>query len=93
LILLIIIDYAWITGGGISVLLAVNLFIAIQIILAINDSKYYRTIFIILLANYFMLFSLEYFWQFNLASDFLVYKHDLVDQFIIWFFYISLAAY
>lgn len=83
--LLLIVDYAWITGGGISVLLCTQLFLGMEFILVVNNAKYYKPIVIVLIANYLVLFVLEYFYEFNLSPDYAYGKGDLLRQFSVWF--------
>lgn len=84
-VLLLTFDYGWITGGGISIFLATVLFLVIEFILVVNSAKYYKLIIFILLANYLILFCLEYFWQFNLSPNYEPDKANLIRQFFIWF--------
>lgn len=84
-VLLVIIDYGWITGGGMSIFLASLLFLGVDFILVVNNARYYKLIILILLANYLILYSLEYFWQFNLSPSYATYKPNLTKHFITWF--------
>lgn len=86
IVLILIIDYGWITGGGISILSGALFFWVIELILIINSSKFYKYVLMILIINYFILFSLEYFWEFNLSPSYTYNKGNLAKQYVIWFF-------
>ena len=93
LVLFIIINSAWITGGGISFLLAAVLILGVEFILVVNDTRNYWAIVLVLIINYIILFSLEYFFQFNLSPNFEIQKGSLVKQFTIVFFLLLIGGY
>lgn len=93
LVLFIIINSAWVTGGGISILLAAVLFLGVEFILVVNDVKNYRAIVLVLIVNYIILFSLEYFFQFNLSPDYEIQKGSLVKQFTVVFLLLFIGGY
>lgn len=92
-ILFIIVNVAWITGGGISLLLAAILFLTVEFILVVNEAKNYRGLVIALIINYLILFCVEYFFHFNLAADFLVVKEGIIKQYVIVFMLIFFGGY
>ena len=83
--LLILTDFGWLSGGGISILLATLLFLVIEFILVVNGVKYLKVLLVILFLNYLVLFVLEYFFRFNLAVDYHYTKGGLIRQYFIWF--------
>ena len=93
LVLFIIINSAWITGGGISFLLAAVLILGVEFILVVNDTRNYWAIVLVLIINYIILFSLEYFFQFNLSPNFEIQKGSLVKQFTVVFFLLLIGGY
>lgn len=93
LILFIIINAAWMTGGGISILMAVVLFLGVEFILIVNDARNYRAIALVLIINYIILFSLEYFFQFNFSPDFEIHKESLVKHFSVVFLLLFIGGY
>ena len=93
MILLLFMDFGWITGGGISMLMGTIMFICAQIILVINDVKNYRLIFIIFFINLAVLFSMEYFYHFNLLPEYSENKSTLVREYLILHLLIFFGGY
>ncbi len=93
LVLFIIINSGWITGGGISILMAAVFFLGVEFILVVNDVRNYRAIVLVLAINYIILFSLEYFFQFNLSPDFEIQKGSIIKQFTVVFLLLSIGGY
>jgi signal transduction histidine kinase len=86
-------NLGWITGGGISMLLASINFLALAFILVILESKYYRMVIIIFLFDYAFLFVLEYFLEFNLHPSYETTKPYLIKQYLITLTLYSFGGY
>jgi len=93
MVLLIIINFGWLTGGGMSLLLAALFFLAMEFILVVNDARHYRVIILILSINYIILFCAEYFFQFNLSPEYESQKGSIIKQFIIVFLLLLFGGY
>jgi len=93
MVLFIIMNAAWMSGGGISILMASVLFLVVEFILVVNEARYYWTLVVVLILNYIIFFCSEYFFQFNFASDYEANKGDLIKQFIIVFLLIFFGGY
>jgi len=93
MVLVLIMNAAWMSGGGISILMAAVLFLVVEFILVVNEARNYWTLILVLILNYIIFFCSEYFFQFNFASDYEVNKGDLIKQFIIVFLLIFFGGY
>ena len=93
IVLAVLVNLGWISGGGISLLLSSIYFLVVGFILMINDSKYYKIIFAIFCVNYGFLFILEYLFHFNLSPEYVVDKGDLVRSYLITLFFYLFAGY
>jgi len=83
IILAIIMNIGWISGGGISLLLSSINFLVLGFILMINDSRYYKLIFLIFFVDYALLFVLEYYYHFNLSPNYEPAKPELIKQYLV----------
>lgn len=91
--LILIMSFGWITGGGISILLATELFLVVEFILVVNGGRYLKVVLAILILNYLFLFVTEYFWHFNLSPDYELHKGGLLRQYIIWFIFFFFGGF
>ncbi len=87
------VNFGWIVGGGISILLSSIYFLALGFILMINDGKYYKIIFTIFCVNYALLFSMEYFFHFNLSSEYIVNKEFLIKDYLVTLIFYLFGGY
>lgn len=93
IILLIIINFTWITGGGISRLTTLTFFLCVEFIFVIIDSRHLKFFFIIVLFNYLLLFALEYFFSFNLYAQYADKEGILVYEFVLLFLLLFFGGY
>jgi signal transduction histidine kinase len=93
ILLLTILNFQWITGGGISRLSTVTFFLSVEFILVILDSSHFKLFFVILLMDFILLFCLEYFFQFNLYAQYEDKEGILVMSYLLLFFLLLFGGY
>ena len=79
----LLVNAAWITGGGVSLLMATVFSLGVGFILVVNKTEVHKYIYLLVIMNYFILFIMEYFFRFNLSDSYDYGKVGLLKDYIV----------
>ena len=89
---LLLANAGWITGGGISLVITTIYFLSFTLVVVIIETRVSPWLYLIFLVNLIVLFSLEYYFKFNLSPDFAVDKPNLIKYFIVFFLLVTFGT-